>query len=120
MGNRARRMKVGQSCSRRAEVGRQRILCSRFLKARGCRKHHFIDLPGLKGSTRSAHTHTLFRFHRTRYRVRFTIIFRNGTERILFFLSRIEWSACYLAQTDTYVDSRLERRITRRKISDRR
>lgn len=50
---------MGQSCSRRAEVGRQRILCSRFLKARGCRKHHFIDLPGLKGSTRSAHTHVL-------------------------------------------------------------
>lgn len=50
---------MGQSCSRRAEVGRQRILCSRFLKARGCRKHHFIDLPGLKGSTRSAHTHAL-------------------------------------------------------------
>lgn len=27
-----------------------------ILEARGCRKHHFIDFPSLKGSTRSAYT----------------------------------------------------------------
>lgn len=39
--------KVGQSCSRRTEVGREGSngLYSRFLKARGCRKHDFIDFP---------------------------------------------------------------------------
>lgn len=39
--------KVGRPRSRRTEVGRQGSngLYSRFLKARGCRKHDFIDLP---------------------------------------------------------------------------
>lgn len=39
--------KVGQPRSRRTEVGRQGSngLYSRFLKARGCRKHDFIDFP---------------------------------------------------------------------------